>query len=118
MATPSASSGSSNAAAAAATATARCGASAQAQRDPQDTSNYPIKTPGWEDVRVILRDKLDSAKEAADFEVFLSRCLQWDPARRATAAELLSDKWIIKYSDIAADAIAIACDVEKAKEEG
>ncbi|SYZ62372.1 hypothetical_protein [Leishmania braziliensis MHOM/BR/75/M2904] len=88
--------------AAAAAATARRGASAQAQRDPQGTSNYPIKTPGWEDVRVILRAELGSAEEAADFEVFLSRCLQWDPARRATAA----------------DAIAIASDAEKAKEEG
>ncbi|TPP49228.1 Protein kinase domain family protein [Leishmania donovani] len=79
-------------------------ASAQARRDPQDTMNYPIRTPAWQDVQAILREKLGSAEEAADFEVFLRRCLQWDPARRATAAELLADKWLVKYSGVVADA--------------
>ncbi|CAG9567141.1 putative protein kinase [Leishmania major strain Friedlin] len=79
-------------------------ASAQARRDPQDTMNYPIRTPDWQDVQAILREKLGSAEEAADFEVFLLRCLQWDPARRATAAELLADKWLVKYSGVVADA--------------
>ncbi|TPP54508.1 Protein kinase domain family protein [Leishmania donovani] len=79
-------------------------ASAQARRDPQDTMNYPIRTPAWQDVQAILREKLGSAEEAADFEVFLRRCLQWDPARRATAAELLDDKWLVKYSGVVADA--------------
>ncbi|CBZ23059.1 uncharacterized protein [Leishmania mexicana MHOM/GT/2001/U1103] len=80
------------------------GASAQARRDPQDTMNYPIRTPDWQNVQAILREKLGSAEEAADFEVFLSRCLQWDPARRATAAELLADKWLVKYSGVVGDA--------------
>ncbi|GET85429.1 protein kinase, putative [Leishmania tarentolae] len=73
-------------------------------RDPRDTMNYPIRTPGWQEVQAILREKLGSAEEAADFERFLRRCLQWDPARRATAAELLAHKWVVKYSSVVADA--------------
>lgn len=80
-------------------------ASAAARRGACDTCNYPVSTPDWQDVQAILRDKLGTAEEAADFERFLQRCLQWDPAQRATAAALLVDDWVVKYGSVLADAV-------------
>jgi serine/threonine protein kinase len=72
---------------------------------PADTRNYPIETPDWIDVMRLIRQKLDSEEEAQDFERFLRKCLQWDPAQRATAAELLADDWIVKYGDRVAETV-------------
>ncbi|KPI84467.1 putative protein kinase [Leptomonas seymouri] len=72
---------------------------------PFDTRNYAVETPGWLEVRRTLRRKLKSEEEARDFESFMWKCLQWDPAQRATAAELLADDWIMKYSHKVASAV-------------
>lgn len=74
-------------------------------RSPGDTSNYPIVTPRWREVQERLREALQSDEEARYFEGFLQRCLQWDPARRATPAELCEDDWIVKYHEVVADAV-------------
>lgn len=72
---------------------------------PHSTRNYPIETPDWVEVTQLIRQKLKSSEETQDFVSFLRKCLQWDPAQRATAAELLADDWMVKYSHKLAETV-------------
>ncbi|KPA73778.1 putative protein kinase [Leptomonas pyrrhocoris] len=83
-----------------------------------DTRNYPMETPDWQEVRQMIRRTLTSAEEASDFENFLWRCLQWDPTHRATAAELLADAWMVKYSHKVANALDSDAEAEEGGADG